>query len=192
MRQDVILAFALIAQSQVAMAQDYTVEFDGDVFHLARDEQVLALKKSSNVPVHAPNEYILDGEDLDHWKKLFTVNVYDHLGQATARIFTNAIIEQVLKSDPNMHFAIAPTSTDDDVVVDFLQADVAHHGYEFDVQRYQKGGQPGEIVFYQYSLRLPAPLKPESLQMISDKRSGWDKIIAGKEVDFIPVSELPF
>jgi hypothetical protein len=189
--QGLVFTGPMLVQAHGAMAQDLAVEFDGDVFHLGHVEKVATTKVSSNQSVPPPNEYVLNGEDLDHWKKLFTVNQYEKMGDTSPRAFADEIVKRMLVADPGLHLEIEPGARDNDVVLDTLAFDDAHNVYEFDVQRYKRGKSAGQIVFYQYSLRLAAPLKREALELIAHKRGTWNRLIAGMVVSYIPVSELP-
>lgn len=139
----ILTLFAVNAMTLPAFAAS-AIELNGTRYELAFVNEL---------PTRSLNEYIPPGETLDKWTKMLALHIY-HNQQISPEQFALELMKLVVKLNPDAPKpAIAGKSSQGDIVIDFVTWPQDKAYIEYNVFKFKKGNQPGDIIGYQYAMR---------------------------------------
>jgi hypothetical protein len=145
-----LVSLCLLASVALARAQTPSVEFDGQVFYLAYEDEA-GLPKGP--PGNGLAEFTLQGETLDTWTKLFAFHAYPSLLETPAQAASDLgkVLKQVNK---DANYALTEDKETGDAIIDFLTWSPGSDVMEFNVFKYSRAGLRPGLVALQFAQRF--------------------------------------
>jgi hypothetical protein len=145
-----LVCFCLLASIGLAQAQTPTVEFDGQVYYLAYEDET-GLPKGP--PGNGLAEFTLEGETLDNWTKLFAFHAYPSLLETPLQAASD--LGRVLKQvNRDANYALTEDKATGDAIIDFLTWAPGSEVMEFNVFKYSRAGLRPGLVALQFAQRF--------------------------------------
>lgn len=145
-----LVSLCLLASVALARAQMPSVEFDGQEFYLAYEDET---GLPGGPPGNGLAEFTLKGETVDNWTKLFAFHAYPGLladpMQAAAEL--GKVVKQVNK---DANYALTEDKETGDAIIDFLTWAPGSNVMEFNVFKYARAGTRPGLVALQFAQRF--------------------------------------
>ena len=145
-----LVSLCLLTSVALARAQTPSVEFDGQVFYLAYEDET-GLPKGP--PGNGLAEFTLEGETLDNWSKMFAFHAYPSLMETPMQAASDLgkVLKQVNK---DANFALTEDPKTGEAIVDFLTWAPGSDVMEFNVFKYARAANGPGLVAMQYAQRF--------------------------------------
>lgn len=146
----VTVVASLLASTAVALAETPTVEFDGDTFSLAYEDQA---QQEDGQPGNALAEFTLPGETVEDWSKLFAFHSFPTMG-GDPLAAVEAVGKVVKETNNDANYAIVEDKAKGEAIIDFLTWAPESDVMEFNVFKYARAADGSGLVAMQYAQHI--------------------------------------
>ena len=146
----VLALLCLLAANAFARAEAPTVDFGGQRYHLAYEDQA---KLPSGEPGDGIAEFTLEGETVDSWTKLFAFFAYPESGDdpTLAAATLGKVVKEVNK---DANFVLMENPDTGEAIIDFLTWLPGSEVMEFNVFKYARAQYGPGLVALQFAQRF--------------------------------------
>jgi hypothetical protein len=145
-----LIALLLLATAALARADDATVEFEGERYHLDYQDQA---QLPNGRPGDGIAEFTLEGETVDDWTKLFGYFAFPESGD-DPMLMAEEVGKATKVTNPDANYAIIENKERGDAIIDFLTWAPGSDVMEFNVFKYARAEYGPGLVALQYAQRF--------------------------------------
>jgi hypothetical protein len=145
-----LIALCLLAATMPARAEDPTVEFDGQRYHLEYQDQD---KQPNGEPGNSLAEFTLQGETVNDWTKLFAFYLFPESGEDPVAM-AETMGKTTRESNPDANYAVIENKEKGDAIIDLLTWAPDSDVMEFNVFKYARAEYGPGLVALQYAQRF--------------------------------------
>jgi hypothetical protein len=143
------LMLLLVSMASVR-AEDQTVEFAGETYHLDYQDRAKHPDGSSGDGVA---EFTLEGETVNDWTKLFAYHIYPDV-PADPALAAETLGKTVKENNKDANYSLTKDDKSGEAIVDFLTWAPGSDVMEFNVFKYAKAGDGQGLIALQYAQRF--------------------------------------
>jgi hypothetical protein len=145
-----LIALCLIAAAMTARAEDATVEFDGQSYHLDYQD---AARSTNGRLGDSLAEFTLQGETVNNWTKLFAFYLFPESGDDPVAM-AKTLGKTTKEINPDANFKVIRNPETGDAIIDFLTWSDGSDVMEFNVFKYARAEFGSGLVAMQYAQRF--------------------------------------
>lgn len=129
-----------------SMAKNYETSFDDKTYYL----------KFSNIsPAYSVNEYIPEGEAIEHWNEMIAVHVYHRMTQTDPIAFAHQLGKMIVQRNPAANYEVVENKELNEAILTFLTWTTrAPHVAEYSLYKLKQNPKTKDIAAYQYGKRF--------------------------------------